>query len=278
MGSNKVWLITGCSSGLGRAIAKEALVSGAKVAATAREVTDIQDFQKEFPDTVLLINMDVTNSQQIKTAVEETKKKFGRIDVLVNNAGCGMLGAIEEVPDKEVRRLFETNFFGLLEVTRVILPIMRAQKSGHIVNISAVGGIVATQCLGVYNATKFAIEGMTEALASELETLGIKVSLIEPGPTRTNFLGESMLKFNSISDYDESRNFVSRMMEQYNGKQPGDPQKAAQAIIQLVENPVPPLRLALGKFSLERIREKISNLTDSLNEWEQVSTRTDFDK
>lgn len=276
MSSNKVWLITGCSSGLGRAIAKEALVSGAKVVVTARNSSDIQDFQKDFPDNALILSLDVTNQEQIKSTVEEAKKKFGRIDVLVNNAGCAIFGAVEEIPDKEVRKVFETNFFGLLELTRTVLPIMRAQKSGHIINISAVGGMVSTQCLGIFNATKYAIEGLTEALSHEVSGLGIKVSLIEPGPTRTNFLTR-MQRFNSITDYEESRTFISQIMDQYSGKQPGDPQKIAKTIVQTVENPVPPLHLPLGKFSNERIREKMSELAESMARWEKDSFNTDFD-
>jgi len=276
MSSNKVWLITGCSSGLGRAIAKEALLSGAKVAVTARKLADIQDFQKDFPHNALILSLDVTNQDQVKSTVEETQKKLGRIDILVNNAACAIFGAIEEVPDKEVRRLFETNFFGLLDLTRTVLPIMRAQKSGHIINISALGGIVSTQCLGIFNASKFAIEGLTEALAQEVTGLGIKVSLIEPGPTRTSFLTR-LQKFNSITDYEEVRTFISQIIDGYNGKQPGDPQKIAKTIIQTVENPVPPLRLPLGKFSNERIREKISELTTSMALWEKDSNNTDFD-
>lgn len=276
MSGNKVWLITGCSSGIGRALAQQALLSGVKVVVTARNVADIQTFQKSFPDTALLMTMDITDPQQIKANIEEIKKKLGRIDVLVNNAGYGMLAAIEEAPDHEVRKLFETNFFGPLEVIRSVLPIMRAQKSGHIINISATGGVVATQCLGIFNASKFALEGMTEALAQEVSSLGIHVSLIEPGPSRTNFLSKSMKKFSAITDYDEPRNFVNSMVEQYKTKEPGDPQKMAKAIIEIVNNPAPPLRLALGKFSVERIREKISEQSESLTSWEQVSVDTDF--
>lgn len=277
MTAEKVWFITGCSTGLGRAIAKEALLSGAKVAITARNVESIADLAKSYPANALLLPLDVTNQAEIDSAVAATKNKFGRIDVLVNNAGSGVIGAIEEVPEEEARKIFEINFFGLFNVTRTVLPIMRAQKSGYIINIACLGGLVATFGLGIYNATKFAVEGLSEALAQEIEPLGIKITLIEPGPLRTDFTTRSSMQtFSHIKDYDQTRGVLCNIIDQYNKKQPGDPQKAAQVIVQLANNPVPPLHLPMGKFALERIREKISELSDTISTWEKISTDTEF--
>lgn len=278
MVSDKVWFITGCSTGFGRALSKEIQLNGAKAVLTSRKLSDIEEFSKNNPNNILTLSLDVTNPKQINAAVDEAKKKFGRIDVLVNNAGYGIIGAVEEIPDEEARKIFETNFFGLLNLTRAVLPIMRAQHAGHIINMSSAAGVIATAGFGLYNATKFAVEGLTEALAQELEPLGIKVTIIEPGPFRTDFAGRSLHKFSSVTDYDATRGIVSRMADEYNGKQQGDPEKAAKAIIQIAENPVPPLHLPLGKFAIERIREKISSFSDSINTWEQVSIDTDFKK
>lgn len=279
MATQKVWFITGCSSGLGRALAEAALQAGANVAITARTLSDIEHFAKEFPQQALTIPLDVTNSQQVQAAIAKTIKQFGHIDILVNNAGYGLIGAIEEIPDKEVRKLFDTNFFGLLDVTRAVLPSMRAQKSGHIINISAAGGIVATPFLGIFNASKFAVEGLTESLAEELDPLGIKVTLVEPGPSRTNFIIRSTnQKFTNITDYDESRHFMNTIFTQYIDNAPGNPQKVAQAIVNLTENPVPPLHLPMGKFTVERIREKLTMLQDNITDWEAISNETDFKK
>lgn len=256
MANEKVWFITGCSQGLGREIAKEALQSGAKVVVTARHLEAINDFGKDFPDQVLLLEVDVTKPADIKTAVQEAIKKFGRIDMLVNNAGNYVVGAIEEVPEAETRKIFETNFFGVLTLIQTILPIMRQQHSGHIINIAGAAGLIATQGIGIYNASKFAVEGMTEALAQEVLPLGINVTLIEPGPLRTKFYKASTKFFDSITAYDETRGIVAKMIQQYDGNQPGDPVKVAKVIVQLSINPVPPLHLPMGKFAIERMREK----------------------
>ncbi|VVC75766.1 putative oxidoreductase [Aquicella siphonis] len=276
MSAEKVWFITGCSSGFGREIAKQALATGAKVVITARNINDIAGFRNEYPDRVLLLSLDVTNPEQIREAIAETIKKFSRIDVLVNNAGYGIVGAIEEIPEAEVRKIFDTNFYAVLNLTRAALPFMRKQKSGHIVNMSCAGGIISTPFLGIYNASKFALEGMSEALAQELDPLGIHVTLIESGPLRTKFLEHSLLKFDGIEDYNEQRNLLLNALDHYKGNQPGDPEKIAQTIIQVVANPVPPLHLPLGKFAYERIREKISTLSDTMSSWEAVAIDTDY--
>lgn len=278
MSSQKVWFITGCSTGFGRTLAKEALLTGAKVAITARNIMSIKDFEKDFPENALLITLDVTDPKQVKAAVEETQKMFGRIDVLVNNAGYGLMGAIEEVPNDEIKKLFDTNFFGLLAVTRQVLPIMRQQKSGYIINISSIAGVAATAGMGFYNASKFAVEGLSEALALEVNPLGIKVTLVEPGPFRTDFAGRSLHKYNGIADYDNTRGVAQKTIEEYDGKQPGDPEKAAQAIISLIDHPYPPLHLPLGKMAVDRMRDKISSFSENISAWEKVALDADFKK
>lgn len=278
MSADKVWFITGCSSGFGCEIAKAALRSGAKVAVTARKMVDIEAFKKEFGENAITLSLDITNNDQIQKCVEETKKTFGRIDVLVNNAGYALLGAIEEIPEEEARKLFDTNFFGLLNVTRAVLPIMRKQKSGHIINMSSAGGLVALGGLGMYNATKFAVEGLTEALAQEVEPLGIKVTSIEPGPFRTDFIRRSIKQFSGISDYDDTRGLLTNVVELYHGNQPGDPEKAASVIVELANNPVPPLHLLMGKIALERVREKMLHLSEQINAWEKITISTDYEK
>lgn len=274
--SHKVWFITGCSSGFGRALAEKVLSSGDKVVVTARKLSSIIDFEKRYPEAALILSLDVTNQKQIHAVVDEATKLFGRIDVLVNNAGYGILGAVEEVPADEGLKLFETNFFGLWEVTRSVLPIMRKQKSGHIINISSVAGITGMAGSGLYNATKFAVEGLSEALAQEVASLGVKVTLIEPGPFRTDFAGRSLKSFSSINDYDATRGVTVKTIENYDGKQPGDPDKAAEAIYMLVHIKKPPLHLPLGRIAVERIRLKLSDLSEEVSGWEKVAIDTDY--
>lgn len=277
MSDRHVWFITGCSTGLGRAIAKEALLAKAKVAITARDIATIQDFKNDFPKNTLLFPLDVTDAEQIKFAVAETKKIFGGIDVLVNNAGYGVTGAIEEVPLHEVRKIFDTNFFGLLAVTREILPLMRKQKSGYIFHISSIAGLIGTAGLGIYNATKFAVEGLAEALSLEVAPLGIHVILIEPGPFRTDFAGRSLHTFSEIADYDITRGATQKIIQERSGKQPGDPQKAAKIIVALANHPSPPLHLPLGKIAMDRINAKMTDLSATIAEWEKMILDADFD-
>ena len=276
MDANKVWLITGCSRGIGRSLAETVLKNGGKVAVTARNTDDIQELINQYPKTAINLKLDVTRPDTITKAVSTTKSQFGRIDILVNNAAYGSFGTIEETPDIELRRIFDTNFFGVVNVIREVLPIMREQGSGHIINMSAAGGLVATACLGPFAATKFALEGMTEALADELEPLGIQVTLVEPGPTRTTFLN-TMLKFEGISDYNSSHEELGTILEQYKGNQPSDPAKISAAITEIAGIPGAPLRLVLGKFALERIREKLTDLNETMNAWEATSEKVDFD-
>lgn len=276
MDANKVWLITGCSRGIGRALAETVLKNGGKVAVTARNTDDIQEIVSQYPKTAISLKLDVTKVDTIRQAVDAAKAHFGRIDILVNNAAYGSFGTIEETPDAELRRIFDTNFFGVVNVIREVLPIMREQGSGHIINMSAAGGLVATACLGTFAATKFALEGMTESLAEEVTPLGIQVTLIEPGPTRTTFLN-TMLKFEGIADYDSSHEELGTILEQYKGNQPSDPLRIAETITQIAGVPGAPLRLVMGKFALERIREKIAELNDNINSWQSTSEKVDFE-
>jgi NAD(P)-dependent dehydrogenase (short-subunit alcohol dehydrogenase family) len=275
---SRVWLITGCSKGLGRAFAKAVLEKGERAAITTRRVESIKHFQKDYPDTALALALDVTNKDEVQQAVEETIRRFGHIDVLVNNAGFGMVGAIEEVSDEDTRRVYDTNVFGVLNVIRAVLPHMRSRRNGHIINISSIGGLVSNPGSGIYCSTKFAVEGITESIAQELRQLGIKVTAIEPGPFRTDFAGDGLPYAQPIDDYADTP--VGHWRERIpvmNGKQPGDPEKAAAVLLKLVENDNPPLHLVLGNSAMDRIREKIAALNRELDAWEAVGRSVDFE-
>ncbi len=276
---SKVWFITGCSTGFGRNLAQEVLQNGDKVAVTARNTDDVKDLVSQFPDTSVAIKLDVTKSDQVKTAVEEAIKNFGRIDVLVNNAGIGYFGAIEESEEEEVRRMFEINFFGLAHVTNEVLPAMRAQRSGHIINISSVGGLVAFPGVGFYNATKFAVTGYSEALAKEVATLGIKVTVVAPSGFRTDWAGRSANNTKIlIDDYKETAHANQSTIRGYSGNQPGDPVRAAKAIVKAVQAENPPLRLMLGVGALKGIRNKIKELQADIDTWEETTVWADHPK
>ncbi len=275
--SGRVWFITGASTGFGRLLAEEVLKTGGKVVATARRLDKVADLERQYPQTAKAIALDVTNQTQIDSAVAQAIAKFGRVDVLVNNAGYGVAGAIEEVSEAEFMPMFETNVFGLLRVTRAFLPHLRKQRSGHILNLSSIGGVIASPGLGFYNATKFAVEGVSEALAAELAPLGIRVTIIEPGPFRTDFLGRSgVVARTRIADYDATAGNMRRYFAENDGKQKGDPLQAVKAMIQVVESPNPPLRLLLGASALQRLRAKFSNWEKEIAAWEQVTIGADF--
>ncbi len=275
---DRVWFITGCSSGFGKILAEELLQEGYRVAATARNLESLEVLKKKAPkpDQLLCLRLDVTRDNHIHAAVTEAIKVFGHIDVLVNNAGYGILGAHEEVNAQEIFKIFDTNVFGLFEVTRAILPFMRKQKSGHIINISSIGGLVSSPALGIYNATKFAVEGHSEALAQEVAPFGIKVTIVEPGPFRTNFLSSSLVTAPEMSEYDEAIGKVRAHYHSLEGKQTGDPVKAAKAIITIAETETPPLRLLLGKIAYSRIEQKMETLSKELKAWEKLGKETDF--
>ncbi|HZH97012.1 MAG TPA: oxidoreductase [Flavisolibacter sp.] len=276
---SKVWIITGCSTGFGRELAKQTLKLGHKVGVASRNVADVADIVKDYPETAVAIALDVTRPNEIKTAVEQMKASFGRIDVSVNNAGIGYFGAIEESEEAEVRRMFEINFFGLANMTKEVLPIMRSQKSGHIVNISSIGGLVAFPGVGFYNATKFAVDGYSESLAKETAPLGIKVTIVAPSGFRTDWAGRSAN--NSpvvIDDYAGTAGANKETIRGYSGNQPGDPVRAAAAIIKAVESTDPPLRLLLGVAALNGARNKIKLLQKDFDAWEETTTGADFPK
>jgi short-subunit dehydrogenase len=203
-------------------------------------------------------------------------QKAGRIDVLVNNAGYGYVGALEEVSLSEIRAVFETNVFGLMEMTRAILPVFRSQRSGHIINLSSVAGMVGTPGASIYNSTKFAIEGLSEALAGELASFGIKVTLIEPGAFRTDFANRSLRVAPYLPEYSEALSQTRKYYETIGGQQPGDPAQAVRAMIALVDHPNPPLRLPMGKIALQRIRNKIAQYESEIKAWEKTILETDF--
>jgi NAD(P)-dependent dehydrogenase (short-subunit alcohol dehydrogenase family) len=276
-GFKRVWFITGASRGIGALIAEAALADGNAVVAAGRNVAAIAERLGESP-ALLPVALDVTSEAQAKAAVQAAIEKFGRIDVLVNNAGFGLLGAVEESTDKDVRRMYDTNVFGLLNVTRAALPTMRANRSGHVINISSVGGYRAAAGFGVYSSTKFAVEGITEALHAELKPLGIHATVVEPGYFRTDFLDASSLVVapDVIGDYDETSGAVRRRAVQINHNQPGDPAKLAAAMITLVDAPNPPLRLPLGTDTLAAIAAKNTYVTQEMEAWKALSASTDF--
>ena len=276
---SKVWFITGCSTGFGRNLAQEALEKGHKVAVTARKISDVKDLADKYPDTAHAITLDVPKPEQVTAAVKEAVDKFGRIDVLVNNAGIGYFGAIEESEEEEVRRMFEINFFGLAAVTKEVLPVLRKQRSGHIINISSVGGSVAFPGIGFYNASKFAVTGYSEALAKELAPLGIHVTVIAPSGFRTDWAGRSANDTKvKIDDYSATAHTNQGTIRGYSGNQPGDPVRAAQAIIKVTETENPPVRLFLGAGALKGIRNKLEELKTDVDAWEETTVWADNPK
>jgi len=276
---SKVWFITGCSTGFGRELAKEVLASGHRAVVTARNPDDIKDIVELHKDTAIALKLDVTKAEEIRAAVEEAKRKFGQIDVLVNNAGIGYFGAIEESEEDEVRRMFEINFWGLAHMTNAVLPTMRAQKSGHIVNIASIGGLVGFPGVGFYNATKFAVDGYSEALSKEVKPLGIKVTVIAPSGFRTDWAGRSANDTkNKIEDYQSTAHTNQDTIRGYSGNQAGDPVLAAKAIVRAVEAENPPLRLLLGAAAMKGARNKLAELQRDFDAWEATTVGADAPK
>ena len=274
---NRVWFITGSSTGFGRELAEQVLQRGEKVVATARNVGDVEDLVEKYPDTARAVKLDVTNAEDVKSSVEAALAEFGKIDVLVNNAGYGLGGGIEEPSEEQIRRQFETNVFGVIRVMREVLPSMREQKSGHILNLSSIGGFRSGPSIGYYTATKFALEALSEALSQEMKHLGIKVTLIEPGGFRTDFAGRSFDQpENRIADYVTSERMDK--MSEYDGNQPGDPVKAVKAMIQVVDTENPPLRLPLGADAVNGMEEKMETVKQNINEWREVAVNTAVDE
>jgi len=273
----KTWFITGASRGFGLLIAKVALARGDNVIATARQPQSIVAALGASPQ-LLAVPLDVTVEGAAIAAAEQGLARFGRIDVLVNNAGYGLLGAVEEASADDVRRIYETNVFGVLNVTRAVLPAMRRQGSGHVINISSIGGYQAYHGWGVYGSTKFAVEGITEALAQEVQPLGIHVTVVEPGFFRTDFLDASSLSTSAeISDYAETVGAMRRFAADANHQQPGDPLKLASAMLMLADAKQPPLRLALGSDTVARVRAKNAAVEQELTTWMSLSLSTDHE-
>jgi len=276
MSEKKVWFITGSSTGLGRALAEEALTQGYKVVATARKPEVLRDLVEKYPGTARAVKLDVTKPGEVRAAIAQAVKQFGRVDVVVNNAGYGLIGALEEATDAQIRHQFETNVFGALDVIRAVLPQMREQKSGHILNVSSVGGFMAYAFTGFYAATKFALEAFSEALAKEVEPHGIKVTIVEPGAFRTDFNGRSLTVGENQMPEIYPATFFD-WLQDMDGNQPGDPLKAAQAIIKVVKSENPPLRLLLGEDAILAIEAELENVRKDIAPWRQVGIDTNFE-
>ncbi len=277
--SSKVWLITGCSSGFGRILAEMALARGDHVIATARKVEQLADLSAERPRHLLTLALDVTNPASIEAAMAQAEAAFGHVDVLVNNAGFGLVGAVEELEPREYRPMFDTNLFGLIEVTRAALPLMRRNGGGRIVNLSSVGGFTGRQGFGLYNASKFAVEGLSEALAQEVAPFGIKVIIVEPGAFRTAFLGRSIAKgATRLAAYEATSGLTRNFSAANDGAQLGDPRKGMAVVMQAILADEPPLRLPLGRDALARIDDKLAAVSADLIAWRALAEQTGHDE
>jgi NAD(P)-dependent dehydrogenase (short-subunit alcohol dehydrogenase family) len=273
------WLITGCSTGLGRALAQTVLAHGHNAVVTARNVNAVRDIAADFPDTALALPLDVTDKEQISTAVQQAQARFGGIDVLVNNAGYGYRAAVEEADDADVRQLFDTNLFGAVDMIRAVLPDMRAKRTGAILNISSIGARISPAGSGYYSATKAALEGLSGSLHKELQPLGISVTAIEPGAFRTDFAGRSLTQSaTAIPDYAETAGRRRKENDTVHGTQPGDPVKAAEAIIAVVESPNPPSLLVLGQDAYGAFAAVADAQRAELDQWRELGLSTGIDE
>jgi NAD(P)-dependent dehydrogenase (short-subunit alcohol dehydrogenase family) len=276
--TQKVWFITGASTGFGRELTQQLLTRGDTVVATARKPEQIAEFQDKYPETALALALDVTDPASIEAAKDAALANFGRVDVLVNNAGYGIAGGIEEATEAEFMPVFETNVFGLIRVTRAFLPHFRKQRSGNIVNLSSIAGLIGGAGWGYYNASKFAVNGFSEALAAEMAPLGVHVTIVEPGPFRTDFLGRSGVEIaHPIPDYDQTAGKARQYMNDQAGKQMGDPVKAVKAIIGAVDAPEPPKHLVLGKIAFDRMSARVEQWKQDLEAGRETALGADFD-
>lgn len=277
MSENKVWFITGTSTGIGRALAETALAKGYKVVATARKPEVLADLAEKYPETVLTVKLDVTDKKDVADAIEKSVEKFGRIDVVVNNAGYGLLGAVEEPSDKQIRGQFETNLFGVINVVRGTLPVLRRQKSGHIINVSSGLGFFAFPSYGYYSATKFAVQGLSEALAQEVAPLGIKVTIAEPGATRTSFIDKGVVKpANALpEDYPSTTNLLE-LFNQSQDSPISDPRRLAEILIEIAEVENPPLHLPLGADSVDGIQNHLEKILKEISKWREKTMATGY--
>jgi NAD(P)-dependent dehydrogenase (short-subunit alcohol dehydrogenase family) len=277
--SEKVWFLTGASTGFGREIVKQLLSQGKKVAATARDPSKLASLVKGHEGRALALKLDVTSRSQAEAAVAQTLQHFGRIDVLINNAGYGYTGAIEEGDEAEVREMFDTNFFGAARMIHLVLPAMRKQRSGLIINISSIAGLVGFPGLGYYSATKFALEGLSESLRGEVHPLGIQVMAVEPSGFRTDFAGRSIIDTKrEIQDYTHSASKTKQMIHDYHGKQAGDPVRAAEAIIKAAESKNPPHHLILGEDAFRKSSQKTEAFMRLIQEQKEIALAADFPK
>jgi NAD(P)-dependent dehydrogenase (short-subunit alcohol dehydrogenase family) len=271
----RVWFITGASSGLGRALAETALERGDRVVATGRDPGAMRDLEERHPGRAVAERLDVTDPRQAREATRSAIERLGRIDVLVNNAGFGLFGPLEEITDEELRREFDANVFGAANTIRAALPQMRAQRAGRIVQISSLEGVapaLAGEC--AYAASKFAVEGLCEGLAREVAHLGIGVTIVEPGPIRTAFAEGATAKPPEHPDYEESVGKALEWFADLDGKQPNDPRRVAAAIVAALDDPNPPLRLALGEEAIDAIREKLAGQSEELDAWQELGVST----
>jgi len=272
----KTWFITGASSGFGHAFAAHALARGYNVVATARDPSKLRDLADRAPERVLVLRLDVDQAGDAKAAIDAAVARFGRIDVLINNAGYGVVGALEETPEAELRSIMETNFFGAISTIQAALPVLRAQRSGAIVNISSLGGQLSFAGFSAYSASKFALEGASEALAEELAGFGVKVLIVEPGQFRTNLAGASMRHMPIMDVYADVMGATRSFAHSMHHTQDGDPRKAAEAIERALEAETTPLRLQLGADAVEAVRAHSERLLADMAEWESVATATGF--
>lgn len=275
--NRKIWFITGISSGLGKALAEAVMQQGDFVIGTFRQPQQVSDFNTAHAGQGVGVELDITQTEQIERAFQQVKEQFGRVDVLVNNAGFGFVGAVEEASEVEIRAVFKANFFGSLALTQAFLPLFRQQKNGHIVQISSHSGMKGFPGMGIYSASKFALEGVSEALADEVAPLGIRLTIVEPGPFRTDFAGAGLGQATrQIADYDSTAGAMRQRMAQVNGRQEGDPAKAAAAIIQISQLANPPRRLPLGKIAINTITAKIDSVRVDLNNWRETAEKAVF--
>jgi NAD(P)-dependent dehydrogenase (short-subunit alcohol dehydrogenase family) len=270
------WLITGCSRGLGRALAEAVLEAGHRLVATARDPSTLNDLVQRYGDAVRVAALDVTDVVAADRAIELTVKVFGGLDVLVNNAGYGNVDSVEDTPLEDFRRQIDTNLFGTIIMTKAAIPVMRNQRSGHIIQFSSVGGRIGAPGRAPYSAAKWAVEGFSESLAREMALIGVHVSVIEPGGFRTDFAGSSTSLREGRPEYDAVVGATARAQRAYDGRQPGDPQRAGRAIVRLASLPQPPFRLPLGSDALKIIEQADRAKLAELEQWRELSASTDF--
>ena len=274
--TSRVWLITGSSRGLGRSFAEAVLAAGHRLVATARKPEQLSSLVERYGDRVRAVALDVTNPEQARAAVRTAVEAFGRLDVVVNNAGYGSLAPIEQVTDEDFRSQLDTNLFGVMNVTRAALPVLREQRSGHVIQVSSIGGRLSTPGLGAYQAAKWAVGGFSEVLAKEVAPFGVKVTVLEPGGFRTDWAGASMTIADFLPEYAPTVGAVAQHMRARTGKEPGDPDRAARVLLQVAEMEAPPLHLVLGSDAFELSQEKLDTLKAQDQKWKDLSLSTDF--